>query len=455
MLFPNERSPSWCIRVTIGLHLVWTIVACSGAPIPPASACRLSMGGRPREVIKACCERFGLGCQELLARPDVIHIDVGHPPSRKNSLSAPIRLGGTCGGADICRGSLECRDGVCRKNRSKGGMARSGDINVSLKQRAAPSRGGGGGSETGDPLASKDRGIQLSGLSVPISARIPVESVARGQVPFLPDVRQRLHKNVRVVTANEAGAPAVSATGPAPSEPHPGADSAGDGSNKTCADSSTAQTLTATGPDSAPASGVKGARPSAAGEETEDEQIVDSVAEIVEKFTGVTVDETLLKALDAAVTKTMDGYEDKALASGDLLIDVDELMSGKSSSVKIGLPATERVTGSDAGADEAHSAPLNPEDRVRQMGDQVRDAIRKKVKEDFSPDVVDKLATALMSSSHCTRTANKGATAAAAQAQAHGEPNCEVVRWIQANWLKHARPGGSRDGSPGAGGGEL
>jgi hypothetical protein len=439
-------------------------------PLPQASGCSRSMRGEPRSAAEICCRRFALGCDALedpVSSLNVVHVDVGKPPNQY--LHTPIKLGGACGLVGMearCQRHHDCRDNICRRKNIR--YAASGDISgpdMTWKQYAkmlSPRRkrreeqpafasATVEGSNAGKSIQpdAREPGIQVSGLSVPLSARVPLASALHGHVPLLPTVQQRMRKVVRPVGQSTVASEPERRLHP-PGTPTPVEEEGG--SNKTCTDPYKATdsdtSASETGYSSKKETKAdddstgKGVSSSAAEspdltdkellvasqvKETEDEQITDSVADVVEKMTGVTLDSKTLTAMDAAVTAAMDKYEEKAAESGELLINVDELTSGKSSKVSITLPDTETTGYMETS--KKGSSRLSP---ASQVGDQVVDAVRQKLKEEMAPDMLEKLAKALINSSKC-----KGQSAAALSPADKAE--CDVVRWIRANWFRKTR----------------
>lgn len=288
----------------------------------------------------------------------------------------------------------------------------------------------------------KQPAIELSGLSVPLEARVPVVSAFAGKVPLLPKVNQRLRKPMQPVGKNSASAEAaLAAEGAKYVLPPPGG--AAKQGEKTCLEASLG-TGVSSAPKPAATDSTKDSDSNdssttdvaaidrisgATGEETEDEQISDSVAAVVEKMTGMKIDDKLLGALDKAVTRAMDKYEERAVENGELLIDVDALTKGTSDKVKITLPDTEP-------ADESSEDDGNPEDDAARkakihlsVSDQVRGAVRAKLEAEMSGDALDKLAATLISSSNC-----KGA--ASLKLTREERKNCDLAQWVRSNWLK-------------------
>lgn len=455
-----------------------------------AYVCRYYMSGHDSDASRSCCLRYGLGCDAVPRHegPGVLHVDAGQPsapaaPKPPRLAAGTLRLGDRCValGKVQCRNGHECRDGICRRKVPTAGSTEAERMAVAARlfgddtprrpptdaERAAMAARQIGESlpprrppRTGEAVAAAPAesqpaievsGLSVSGLSVPLDARVPIGSAFAGREPLLPKVSQRMRKPVQPVVRNSVSAQAALAAEGDAYVLAPAGDTAGE-KGKMCPEKATLKVgVSGAGAGGAVDAGVGSSSADAAApaaratdegqEETEDEQISDSVAKVVERMAGVKVDEKLLSALDAAVTKTMDNYEEKAAQTGELLIDVDELTKGTSTKVKITLPDTEPpVGGGNSGGGDTAADEATLEARTdASVGDQVVAAVRDKLAAEMDAGALDRLASALVSATKCRGPAALKLTRAERK-------NCDLAQWVRANWLQQ----GGADAAPAA-----
>lgn len=402
--------------VACGLVAI-AIQACHGVPNPKANKCRWTEELSQPEI-RECCDKYNMACRDLKVRNIVSPAEVDVPVKVATGTLSPSKgrgMGESCTGPGVgrpCRRPLECRDGICRKKKGGKPSVRKEKSTESLK----------------------DHGIQLSGLSVALGQRVPISEVLKGNVAVLPPVRQKLRKTVDSVDGNSVDVQEVVQKTAAEQKVILSETSSdlGKEANDTCPDSlvvaagcgeKMTKVLVKDPIDTAKVEVDQNEKPVDNSEETEDEQISDAVAKVVEKVTGKPIDSDTLKDLDSAVTRAMDRYEDKALSEGALEVDVEDILSGASSSVKMTLPDTEAIPESGFG-DKLKS--LNPDDRYRMMGNKVILTVIKRLRDDVSPSLLEKVASILINSS----TRCRGTDA--------DDSKCATGRWIRENWFSTA-----------------
>lgn len=434
-----------------------------GVPLPQATNCRLQ--GLSSQTIRNCCANYGIGCDSILLagdkKPKILHVDVGHGPG---SERVTVRLGGDCSGRNVqCSRGLKCKDGLCRKvglspqqlQLRKSVETLKGNIPsfVAAEKVAAPgstigladSETENAGSATvpdGNSRRLED-GFTVSGLSVPLSHRVPMNQATSGNAGLLPPVRQQMRQHIDVVDTNvesnrdNENVAQRNATCP-DNNGHNGTREPGSMTNTTGAGiPASAIRNSVDDDDSLGEASVETAATSDSGtsEETEDEQIADSVASVVEEMTGVSVDGKLLSAIDSAVTEAMDKYEDKAIAQGDLLIDVENLVKGEGT-VEVKMKQTEPA-GSEEGKEGQLSKPsLDPVERARLLSSQIYSVLRQKVEKNMAPEFIDKITAALMDP-RCSDSGNAslGYSASNSDDRDGAGVSCEVVTWLRQNWF--------------------
>lgn len=406
------------LPIIIALFLVaLAIQACHGVPNPKANRCRRTLK-LSQDEIRECCELYNIACGEVLVRqvvtPKLVALEkeiVSDVPDA--SKGRGIGAGNSCFGLETiqpCRKGLECRKGICQK--VKGTKAR------------APKT---------DPIkVAREEGIQLKGLSVPIGERVPIGEVLKGHVSIVKNVHQKLSTVVYPVIKNSVNInKEASNYGSSPDK----ADKSGDlkGQSKQTEKNETCPAFTAVTNSSALAKEAEADKEENEDattdlEETEDEQIADAVAKVVEKATGKAIDLDTLKELDSAVTRAMDRYEDKALAEGAFEVDVEDILAGISGSVKMSLPETETQQNNSL---REQLQKISPDERYLMIGNKLMAEFAMKLRDGVSPVLLERVAMLLIhSSKRCAGNGEGNDSETLAK--------CQTVRWLRDNWFNQA-----------------
>lgn len=403
------------LPIIIAFFLVaLAIQACHGVPNPKANRCRRT-STLSQDEIRECCELYNIACGDVVVRqivaPRLVALEkmnVSDDPTA--SKGRGIGAGNSCLGLETiqpCKKGLKCREGICQKVKRTKAHA----LNTDSKKDIT------------------DEGIQLTGLSVPIGARVPIGEVLKGHVSMIKNVHQKLSTVVYPVIKNSVNInKEASNDGSSPDKADKSGDSTGQAKktekNETCPGFNAVGNSTALAEETI-ADGVENEEAATNLEETEDEQIADAVAKVVEKATGKPIDTDTLKELDSAVTRAMDKYEDKALAEGAFEVDVDDILAGISGSIKMSLPETETQQNNSL---REQLQKIAPDERYLMIGNKLMAEFAMKLRDGVSPVLLERVAMLLIHSSKiCAGNGegNDGETLA----------KCQTVRWLRDNWF--------------------
>jgi hypothetical protein len=390
-------------------------ISCTNGVVLGKSAhCRNAVRKNDAKLIGECCTEFNIGCDSpVIHKNDIPVVQLGRELDHRPVGRRLIGLGGLCNEKlNECSSGLECRGGLCRRI----GLAKEALKKSVAMQTESKVMDGGTGSdvEVSDPLA-KSEGIKVHGLSVPVSARIRIEDVITNR----PHVHGTLHYKAK--DTQEAMNEAES-------------QSSLDAGNKTCEESSLA---VSSGQDEARqvANDMRKehrdrmkmgevAEPNM--NETEEEVISDSVAQVVRQMTGKKLNKNVLRAMDAAVAKTMSKYEQRQMT--DMLEQEAKRVAEKE--VPPMPDDTQDVTTVQIGStQEAMSS--DPEQLKRQLEQTVTKSLRDKLLSNISVTMLDKIVNQMILGARCTGQTTKTPFAP-------GGPDdipCDTIRWLRANWF--------------------
>lgn len=405
----------------------------------------------------------------------VLHVDVGEEPEIRAPL---LRLGADCSGKGAkCARGLRCKDSLCRKiglspeelrlrksiHKLKDNIptfvaTESIAAAKSYKVKTDSDKPADASSPGRDAVRKAPQDDYLvTGLSVPLSHRVPMNEVASGATELLPSIKQKIPKHIDIIeptaessnhgsldekTKNTTCASLNDSVANEAAEPQTTSNAASTASGTEATDTETSETEPYKRVQDGSSEALKNASNDAANassldvnEETEDEQIADSVVKVIEKKTGLTVDDKLLSEIDTAVTKAMNSYEDKALVHGDLVINVDNLIKGEGTA-EVKMKETEPAD-EDGGIDDRgdqESQPLHAKQRAQILTEQIFATLRQKVENDMSVDLMNKVTTALMDPK-CGNGGNVNPKPDSIGQGQHIKVPCRVVYWLRENWF--------------------